>query len=161
MNVKHLLAIGFFSLSIAATSSAQTAPTGEVRAAFQKLMADTKSALADSTVTQAQFQQLKSDLWTAVDGATKPDPALVEALKKTVQDARSDGQITEREKAKIIAAVQKVLASANIPLSEAQAVKNDLLAIANAANVTSEEMAIIIADLQALFMALPTPPVKP
>lgn len=152
------IALGFALMASASATPIQTPPSGDVRAAFTKLMADTKSALADSEVSPEQWQALRSSLSAAIEGANRPAPATTKRLATTVQIARQDGAITEQEQAAIYQAFVAVLNSANIPLEEAAAVRSGVASIATSANVTQDELMLILADLRALFEALPKKP---
>ena len=79
----------------------------------------------NATATANRFRVL-------VEGTTQPSQASVQALVTTVQTAAADGIITSVEVAKITKAANVVLAEANIPPAEIQAVVADLQAIAAA-----------------------------
>jgi len=78
------------------------------------------------------WQNLAADVRVLVEGTTQPSQASVQALVTTVQTAAADGIITSVEVAKITKAANVVLAEANIPPAEIQAVVADLQAIAAA-----------------------------
>lgn len=151
-------ALAFAFVSTAPARSPQATPSGEVRAAFAKLMTDTKAALADSAVTPEQWQALKSSVGTAIEGANKPAPATTKKLAATIQLARQDDAISDAERTAIYRAFVAVLNSANVPLEEAAAVRNAVVSLAMSANVTPDEIMVILADLRALFETLPTKP---
>jgi hypothetical protein len=75
------------------------------------------------------WQQLAADVRTLAEGTVRPSTESVQTLIATVKSATADGLITTRERVQITAATNAVLASANIPVSELQAVANDIRAI--------------------------------
>lgn len=90
------------------------------------------------------WQELAADLKVLVQGTTRPSQASVQALATTVQTATADGVITAGEKAKITKAANVVLAEANVPPEEVAAVVADVQAIyaalsANAAKVSVQD----------------------
>lgn len=161
MNRNKTLAVFALAMSLTALSLGQTTPSGATKAAVQKLVADMKGAVAGSTVSQAMLLDLKTDVQVATSAAVKPDPAVVKAFQDVVKNAAADKKITKAEQAAILAAFSKVMASANIPMSSVSEIKNDILVIWNAADITAEELTLISEDIKALLATLPAKPVKP
>jgi exonuclease VII large subunit len=84
---------------------------------INKLKADLNSIKQGSQVTQAQKDALKNSLTAIVDGATKPDPDLVQQLANDLTQAIADSNLTTKEKIQLATNLQKVMNSANIPLA--------------------------------------------
>jgi hypothetical protein len=135
--------------------AARTKPTGSnlppaQQQNLQKLQADLQAIKQGSQVTAEQKQALKNDLMAMADGATKPDPALVQQLANDLANAMSDGQIDNKEKAQLANDLQKVMAGANIPPEEVNQAIADVQAILTASGVDKAEMQTIVNDLQAI-----------
>ncbi len=111
-----LLAITMFTLSTQAqrpggrgqrttegTAATRTGATGQnlsptQQQNIQKLQADLNAIKQGSQVTAEQKQALKNELMAMADGATKPDPALVQQIANDFADAMSDGSTDNKEK---------------------------------------------------------------
>jgi hypothetical protein len=131
---------------------------GPLRGDVEQLITDVKAALADSTVTQEQILTLKSAVVSAVDGAHKPNPAAVQQLVAVIKLAKKDGVITDTEKTKISNAILNVFASAGVPPSEVAALKSALQSIWYSANISQEELQIILNDIRQIIADLPPRP---
>ncbi len=117
---------------------------------IQKLTSDLQAIKQGSQVTPEMKQALKNDLMAMADGATKPDPALVDKLAADLADAMSDGNISNAEKAKLTNDLYAVMYSANIPASEVNQAIADAQVILAASGVTKQDVQTIVADLKAI-----------
>jgi hypothetical protein len=75
------------------------------------------------------WQQLAADVKVLVQGTVPPSQESVAVLQSTYQSAIADGVISAKESVQLYNATLGVLNSANIPVSEIQAVAADLQAI--------------------------------
>lgn len=117
---------------------------------LQKLQADLQAIQQGSQVTTEQKQALKNDLMAMAEGATKPDPALVQQLANDLSEAIADGSIDNKEKAQLANDLQKVMTSANIPPEEVNQAIADAQAILTASGVDKSEVQTIVSDLKAI-----------
>ncbi len=165
-----LLAITMFTLSAQAQrpggrgqrTTEGTAPTREApkptgqnlsptqQQNIQKLQADLNAIKQGSQVTAEQKQALKNDLMAMADGATKPDPALVQQLANDLAEAVADGKIDNKEKAQLSNDLYKVMNSANIPAEEVNQAISDAQAILTASGLTKADVQTIVSDLKAI-----------
>lgn len=116
----------------------------------QKLQADLNAIKQGSRVTQDQVNTLKADLMAMVDGATKPDQALVQKLANDLANAIADGKLTSKEKAQLSQDLYAVMNSANIPTSEVNQAIADAQTIFAASGITKEEVTVIVSDLKTI-----------
>ena len=106
-----------------------------MRLSLQALEArDNPSALSPQVPVEL-WQNLAADVRILAQATTTPSQESVQNLVTVVQSAIADGQITPREQVQIAAAANAVLTSANIPISEIQAVVYDLQAIYQARQI--------------------------
>lgn len=117
---------------------------------IQKLTSDLQAIKQGSQVTPEMKQALKNDLMAMADGATKPDPALVQKLADDLADAMSDGNISNAEKAKLTNDLYAVMNSANIPASEVNRAIADAQVILAASGVTKQDVQTIANDMKAI-----------
>ncbi|MFN0112200.1 MAG: hypothetical protein ACKVZH_25345 [Blastocatellia bacterium] len=117
---------------------------------IQKLTSDLQAIKKGSQVTPEMKTALKNDLMAMADGATKPDPALVEKLATDLADAMSDGAISNAEKAKLTNDLYAVMNSANIPAAEVNQAIADAQAILAASGVDKQDAQLIVSDLKAI-----------
>lgn len=115
-----------------------------------KLAGDLNAIKQGSQVSAAQKQALKADLMAMADGATKPDPALVQQLANDLASAMADGKLTEREKTKLANDLKQVMNSANIPMSEVNQAISDAQAILQSSGVSRSEVQTVANDLKAI-----------
>lgn len=116
----------------------------------QKLASDLEGIKSGSQVTQAQKDDLKNSLTAMADGATKPDPVLVEDLSSDLSSALSDGNLSTKEMAQLSSDLEKVMNSANIPMSEVQAAIVSAQTLLTASGVDKADVQLVVADLQAI-----------
>lgn len=116
----------------------------------QKLQADLNAIKQGSRVTQDQVNTLKADLMAMVDGATKPDQALVQKLANDLANAIADGKLTSKEKAQLSQDLYAVMNSANIPTSGVNQAIADAQTIFAASGITKEEVTVIVSDLKTI-----------
>ncbi len=116
----------------------------------EKLKGDLLSIQEASQVTPAQKEALKSDLMAMVDGAVKPDPALVQKLADDLADALSDGEISSREMAKLVGDLEAVMNGANVSMSEVDKAISDVKAILLSSGVSQADVQQIVRDLEAI-----------
>lgn len=100
-----------------------------MRLSFDHLEARENPSSFTPKVPAELWQQLAADVKVLAQGTVQPSPESVQALVGTVQSATADGVITPKESVQISSATLAVLSSANIPVSEVQAVAADLKAI--------------------------------
>jgi hypothetical protein len=117
---------------------------------LQKLQSDLQAIKQGSQVTPEQKQALKNDLLAMADGATKPDPALVQQLANDLSAALADGNVSNAEKAKLTKDLDAVMDSASIPAAEVQQAISDAQAILTASGVDKADVQTIVKDLQAI-----------
>ena len=117
---------------------------------IQKLTGDLQAIKQGSQVTLEMKQALKNDLMAMAEGATKPDPALVDKLAADLADAMSDGNISNAEKAKLTNDLYAVMNSANIPASEVNQAVADAQVILAASGVTKQDAQAIANDMKAI-----------
>ncbi|MBP6823413.1 MAG: hypothetical protein KA368_17825 [Acidobacteria bacterium] len=117
---------------------------------IQKLTTDLQAIKQGSQVTPEMKQALKNDLMAMADGATKPDPTLVDKLAADLADAMSDGKITNAEKAKLTNDLYAVMNSANIPASEVNQAVADAQVLLAASGVEKQDAQLIVNDLKAI-----------
>lgn len=117
---------------------------------IQKLTSDLQAIKQGSQVTPEMKQALKNDLMAMADGATKPDPALVDKLAADLADAMSDGNISNAEKAKLTNDLYAVMNSANISTAEVSQAIADAQVILTASGIEKQDAQTIIADLKAI-----------
>lgn len=115
-----------------------------------QLKTDLTEIKQGSQVTPEQKQELQSSLTAMAEGATRPDPVLVEALATDLSDAMSDGNLSNTEKMKLASELQKVMNSANIPASEVEAAIADAQAVLQASGVDQQDVEKVVADMQAI-----------
>lgn len=115
-----------------------------------KLQADLNAIKQGSQVTPEQVTALKNDLLAMADGATKPDPALVNQLATDLAEALEDGNLSNKEKAQLSQDLYAVMNSANIPASEVNQAIADAQAILLASGVTKDEVQLVVNDLKAI-----------
>ncbi|MBL8204511.1 MAG: hypothetical protein JNM09_09805 [Blastocatellia bacterium] len=135
--------------------AARTKPTGSnlsptQQQNIQKLQADLQAIKQGSQVTTEQKQALKNDLMAMADGATKPDPALVQQLANDLSEAIADGSIDSKEKAQLANDLQKVMNSAGIPPEEVNQAIADAQAILASSGVDKSAVQTIVNDLKAI-----------
>lgn len=119
-----------------------------------QLRSDLEAVIANSGVTSEMIQQLANDLLVLIDGATRPSKDSVAQLLTTIQSCLADGAITLPERLKITADLKVVLESANVPISEMNAVIADLKAILSASGITQETISTIVNDIRAIISEL-------
>ncbi len=117
---------------------------------IQKLTADLQAIKQGSQVTPEMKQALKNDLMAMAEGATKPDPALVDKLAADLADAMSDGNISNAEKAKLTNDLYAVMNSANVSTAEVNQAIADAQVILSASGVDKQDAQTIVADLKAI-----------
>lgn len=117
---------------------------------IDKLVADLSAIKQGSNVTQAQKDALKADLKAMSDGATRPDPALVEQLAGDLAEAMADGQMSNREKTKLTQDLYQVMNSANISTAEVNKAIADAQAILQSSGVSLSDVQAIANDLKAI-----------
>lgn len=117
---------------------------------IQKLTSDLQAIKQGSQVTPEMKQALKNDLMAMADGATKPDPALVDKLAADLADAMSDGNISNAEKAKLTNDLYAVMNSANISTAEVSQAIADAQVILSASGVTKQDAQTIANDMKAI-----------
>jgi hypothetical protein len=115
-----------------------------------QLRSDLESVIANSEVTSEMIQQLAESLSAVMDGATRPSEDSVAQLVNTIQSSLDDGSITLPEQMEIREDLIAVLESANIPISEINAVIDDLQAIRSASGITRETITTIVGDIRAI-----------
>ncbi len=160
MRIAFLFTIATLLLSLTATASPQrfggrAKATGQQMSPQQqqninKLVNDLKAIKAGSQVTPAMKQALKNDLLAMADGATKPDPALVDKLVNDLTAALADQNISDLEKQKLAKDLYAVMNSANIPAAEVQQAITDAQTILQASGIDKQDAQLIVADLQAI-----------
>lgn len=116
----------------------------------QKLQTDLGSIKAGSEVTQAQKDALKNDLTSMAQGATKPDPALVQQLSTDLSSAFSDKSISKQEQVKLTQDLSAVLNSANISPAQVQHTITDAQSILTASGVNQATVQMVGNDLKAI-----------
>lgn len=114
------------------------------------LKADLRSIKQGSQVTREQKDALKNSLTAIADGATKPDPALVQQLATDLNQVMADADLTPQEMLQIANDLQQVMNSANIPKEEVEQAIADTQAILTASGVSQSDVQKIVADLQAI-----------
>jgi hypothetical protein len=120
------------------------------QANLEALQSDLASLKAGSQVTQQQKDDLKSSLMAMADGATKPDPAAVQALANDLSAALVDGNLSTAEKVRLSQDLETVMNSANVPPADVQAAIADAQQILTASGVDRSDVQAIAADLQAI-----------
>jgi len=115
-----------------------------------QLRNDLEAVIANSEVTSEMIQQLAESLSAVMDGATRPSGDSVAQLVNTIQSSLDDGSITLPEQMEIREDLIAVLQSANVPLSEINAVIDDLRAIHSASGITRETITTIVDDIRAI-----------
>jgi hypothetical protein len=140
------------------TAPQLTAPTsvGPVREAVDKLFTDLKTIRAGFQFTPEMIAQFKSDLKTMLEGAQRPDPALVKQFLSDAAGALQDGRLSTKEVLLLKTDVGKIVQSAGIPQEEFNAVVDDLRTLAQASNVDRADLQLIADDLRAIAAALPS-----
>lgn len=127
-----MLTVGRGSLHVATLEPTQLNLKNHESAMFMSLTVlearENPSAVAPRVPVEL-WQQLIADVRTLAEGTVRPSTESVQSLVNTVKSATADGIVTNRERLAITAAAQAVLASANVPVAELQAVANDLRAI--------------------------------
>lgn len=116
----------------------------------QKLMNDLNTIKAGSQVTPQQIQKLQQDLFNMVDGATKPSQQSVQELATDLANVWADGKITPKEQKELMDDVYAILNSANISVSEAEAVIADAQTILQASGLSASDVQTISNDLKAI-----------
>lgn len=161
MRTIFTLTLAMLLLSLGGTAQAQrfggraAKPTGQQMSQQQqqninKLVNDLKALKAGSQVTAEMKQALKNDLLALADGATKPDPALVDKLVNDLTAALSDQTLSEQEKQKLARDLYAVMNSANIPTAEVQQAVTDAQTLLQASGLNKQAAQLIVADLQAI-----------
>lgn len=117
---------------------------------INKLKADLQAIKQGSQVTSEMKQALKNDLLAMADGATKPDPTLVQKLADDLAAAVADGNLDNKEKAQLSNDLYAVMNSAGIPASEVNQAIADAQAIIAASGVDRQDVQLIVADLEAI-----------
>jgi uncharacterized protein YdeI (BOF family) len=117
---------------------------------INRLATDLNAIKQGSQVTQAQKNALKNDLLAMADGATRPDPALVQQLANDLAGAMSDGQLSSREKTKLTQDLYQVMNSANISVAEVNQAIADAQAILQASGINRAAAQTIASDLKAI-----------
>ncbi|MBS1702568.1 MAG: hypothetical protein JST12_12955 [Armatimonadetes bacterium] len=156
MKLKTLAAIVVLALPFGALAQTRGGGNGaQLKADVEKLMTDVKTISAGSDVTQDELQALRSAVNSIVTTGNKPDPALVSNLQTTVKNAKADGTITNAEKAQIYQAGMAVLNSANVTPAQVQAVMSAAKMIAQASNITQDDVMLIKDDIFTIINDLP------
>ena len=114
------------------------------------LRGDLSAIRADSEVTPEQIQQMRTDLRSVAEGATRPDPWLVIQLIRQSRAAVADGEITQEERDGLTSNIDAVLESANISQTQRDAVIADIEAIVEASGVTADDLQTIAEDVRAI-----------
>lgn len=115
-----------------------------------QLAQDLNAIHDDSDVTQAQLENLASDVANVLDGATQPSQESIDQLQQTFQAAIEDGQISTVEVIQLKQDFSAVLESANISQDELLAVYEDVLGIVDASNITQDDIDAIASDVTAI-----------
>ncbi|WP_145058635.1 hypothetical protein [Lignipirellula cremea] len=105
-------------------------------------------------MTGEQKADLRNDLMTLAEGATRPSSESVATLADDLQSAWADQSLSKPEKAQLASDILTVMNSANISPEELQQVIADVESILEASNVTPEDAQNIAADLQAIAKEL-------
>lgn len=136
-------------------SGGTTRPTGsnlstQQQQNIEKLQSDLNAIKQGSQVTQSQITALKDDLMAMAEGATKPDPVLVEKLANDLASALDDGKVSSGEKAKLSQDLYAVINSANISTAEVNKAIADAQVILQASGITKAEVTAVVNDLKAI-----------
>ena len=115
-----------------------------------KLKADLQAIRDGSNVTDEMRAQLRLDIKAALDGATRPDPALVDQFIVDFKAAAQDGVFTTQERTTLRRDVNAILISANVSQEEIQALRQSARTIVEASGVTRETLQGIRSDVQAI-----------
>lgn len=115
-----------------------------------KLHTDLQALRSGSSVTPDQKKELANSLQTLVQGSVKPAPELVQQLALDLSKTLSDQSLSKAEQMKLASDIAAVLASANVPVSEVEAVIEDAKVILEASGVDRAEAQVIANDLRAI-----------
>lgn len=132
------------------TGSRETRMSDAQQQNVQNLATDLSSIKEGSSVTQEQKDALSTSLMALADGATQPDPALVETLASDLSDALADGDLSNKEMIQLANDLETVMNSANLEADEVAQAVSDAQSILDASGIDASDVETIVRDLEAI-----------